>query len=61
MGDLTYRTVDLQNGDTPQASTIWFDIFSGFNETAEARGDHLVIPQKPGQDRDGAGSQSSAD
>lgn len=48
MGDLTYRSVDLQNGDTPEASTIWFDIQSGFNEAAEARGDHLVIPQKPG-------------
>lgn len=49
MGDLEYRSVDLQNGDTPEASTIWFDIFSGFNEAAEARGDHLIIPQKPGQ------------
>jgi len=49
MGDLLYRSLDLQNGDTPQDSTIWFDIFSGFSERPEARGDHLVIPQKPGK------------
>ena len=49
MGDLLYRSVDLQNGDIPEASTIWFDVFSGFNEAAEVRGDHLVIPQKPGR------------
>lgn len=49
MGDLTYRSLDLQNGDTPQLSTIWFDIASGFSEPPEARGEHIVIPQKPGR------------
>ena len=48
MGDLLYRSLDLQNGDIPEASTIFFDIHKGFNEKAEVRGDHLVIPQKPG-------------
>ena len=48
MGNLLYRSLDLQNGDIPELSTIWFDIYRGFNEPAEVRGDHLVIPQKPG-------------
>lgn len=47
-GKLFYRLLDLQNGDVAESSTIWFDIHSGFSERPEARGDHLVIPQKPG-------------
>lgn len=44
---LVFRSVDLQNGDTPGESTIWMDLWNPF-EPAEVRGDDLVIPEKAG-------------
>lgn len=49
-GDISFRAVDLQNGDAdPHSSTIWMDLVEGYSEPAEVRGEDLVIPQKPGQ------------
>lgn len=44
---LTFRSLDLQDGDSPELSVIWFDLFNPF-EPAEVAGEDLVIPQKPG-------------
>lgn len=46
--NLEYRSLDLQNGDTPGEATIWLDVHNPF-EPAEVRREHLVIPQKHGQ------------
>lgn len=44
---LAFRSLDLQDGDSPELSVIWFDLFNPF-EPAEVAGEDLVIPQKPG-------------
>ncbi len=45
---LIYRSLDLQDGDEPEESRIWLDLWTGYAEPAEVRGDDLVIPQKAG-------------
>ena len=47
--ELVFRSVDLQNGDTPDSATIWLDLWNPF-EPAEVRGDDLVIPEKEGME-----------
>ena len=44
---LLFRSVDIQNADTPELATIWLDLVNPF-EPAEVRGEDQVIPQKPG-------------
>lgn len=44
---LAFRSLDLQDGDLPELSVVWFDLHNPF-EPAEVAGEDLVIPQKPG-------------
>lgn len=44
---LAFRSLDLQDGASPELSVIWFDLYNPF-EPSEVAGEDLVIPQKPG-------------
>lgn len=46
--NLLYRALDIQNGETPDLATIWLDLINPF-VPADVRREHLVIPQKHGQ------------
>lgn len=46
---LLFRSVDLQNADTPGEATIWLDYWNPF-EPAEVTGTDLVIPERSGMD-----------
>lgn len=46
--NLFFRALDIQNGETPDLATIWLDLINPFGP-ADVRREHLVIPQKHGQ------------
>jgi len=48
---LTFRGVQLQDGDTPSAARFWFDVIKGLpgHEPAEVRGEDTIAPGRPGR------------
>lgn len=52
MGDLRFRSLDLQDGDPAAAHIggIWLDLEEGFYEPADVRGEDDVVPEASGRE-----------
>jgi hypothetical protein len=48
--ELRIRSLDVQDGDTPDTARIWLDLVSGYSEPAEVRGEDDVVPEAAGRE-----------